>query len=102
VIQQAIDRVAAALGRGIGGLVNLHDPEVVTLGGVGALLRAAAEDAFDTAYRDGLMNYRRNAPPPVLDAEHGEEGPLHGAVILAFDHVASPAGLATWAERQNV
>lgn len=99
--QRALEVVAASLGRGIGALVNLHDPEVVTLGGVGAPLRAAASDAFDTAYRQGLMNYRRDSPPPVLDAEHGEEGPLHGAVIMALDDVTSPAGLAKWAERQT-
>ncbi|HEX2285193.1 MAG TPA: ROK family protein, partial [Mycobacterium sp.] len=39
--RQAFDAVAADLGRGIGGLVNLHDPDVVTLGGLAALLRAA-------------------------------------------------------------
>ncbi|MCP2626412.1 ROK family protein [Mycolicibacterium smegmatis] len=100
--QRALEAVAASLGRGIGGLVNLHDPEVVTLGGVGAPLRAAAADAFDTAYRDGLMNFRRDSPPPVLDAEHGEQGPLHGAVIMALDDVTSTAGLANWAERQTV
>lgn len=99
--QRALEVVAASLGRGIGALVNLHDPEVVTLGGVGAPLRAAASDAFDTAYRQGLMNYRRDSPPPVLDAEHGEEGPLHGAVIMALDDVTSPAGLANWAEHQT-
>ncbi|AKS34341.1 ROK family transcriptional regulator [Mycolicibacterium goodii] len=100
--QRALEAVAASLGRGIGGLVNLHDPEVVTLGGVGALLRAAATETFDSAYRDSLMNYRRDSPPPVLDAEHGEDGPLHGAVIRGLDDVFSPAGLANWAERQGL
>ncbi|WP_231750713.1 ROK family transcriptional regulator [Mycobacterium sp. NAZ190054] len=100
--RQALDIVAASLGRGIGALVNLHDPDVITLGGVGAGLRAAAAGAFDTAYRDALMAYRQDAPPPVRDAEHGEEATLHGAVIMAMDHVTSPAGLADWAERQRV
>jgi predicted NBD/HSP70 family sugar kinase len=94
--------VAASLGRGTGGLVNLHDPEVVTLGGVAAVLRAAAFDVFDDAYRDGLMAFRKSSPPPVRDAEHGEDGPLHGAVALALDHVTTAAGLADWAERQRV
>ena len=100
--RRAFDAVAASLGRGTGGLVNLHDPEVVTLGGVAALLRAAAPDAFDDAYRDGLMAFRTNSPPPVRDAEHGEDGPLHGAVALALDHVTAAAGLADWVERQCV
>ncbi len=102
VTRRAFEAVAASLGRGTGGLVNLHDPEVVTLGGVAALLRAAASDAFDDAYRDGLMAFRKSSPPPVRDAEHGEDGPLHGAVALALDHVTTAAGLADWAERQRV
>ena len=38
--RRAFDAVAASLGRGTGGLVNLHDPEVVTLGGVAARLQS--------------------------------------------------------------
>ncbi len=99
--RKAFEVVAASLGRGIGGLVNLHDPEVVTLGGVAAQLRAAAPDVFDAAYKDGLMAFRKNFPPPVRDAEHGEDGPLYGAVALALDHITTPAGLADWVERQG-
>jgi len=100
--RRAFDAVAASLGRGIAGLVNLHDPEVVTLGGVAGLLRTAAPDAFEDAYRDGLMAFRKNSAPPVRDAEHAEDGPMYGAVTLALDHVTTPAGLADWAERQYV
>lgn len=98
----ALESVAASLGRGIGALVNLHDPEVVTLGGVGAALRSGAARTFETAYRDALMAYRQDAPPPVRDAEHGEEGPLRGAAIMAVDQVVSVAGLADWAQRQRL
>jgi predicted NBD/HSP70 family sugar kinase len=100
--RQAFEAVAASLGRGIGGLVNLHDPDVVTLGGVAAPLRAAAPDVFDQAYRDGLMAFRKLSPPPVRDGVHGEDGPLHGAVALALDHVTTASGLADWADRQRV
>lgn len=100
--RRAFEAVAASLGRGTGGLVNLHDPEVVTLGGVAAQLRAAAPDVFEDAYRDGLMAFRKNSPPPVRDAEHGGDGPLHGAVALALDNVTTAAGLADWVERQRV
>jgi predicted NBD/HSP70 family sugar kinase len=100
--RRAFEAVAGSLGRGIGGLVNLHDPEVVTLGGVAALLRGAAPDIFDAAYRDGLMAFRKDSPPPVRDAEHGEDGPLHGAAALALDHITTAAGLADWVERQRV
>jgi predicted NBD/HSP70 family sugar kinase len=99
--RKAFEVVAASLGRGIGGLVNLHDPEVVTLGGVAAQLRAAAPDVFDAAYKGGLMAFRKNFPPPVRDAEHGEDGPLYGAVAMALDHITTPAGLADWVERQG-
>lgn len=102
VTRRAFEAVAASLGGGIGGLVNLHDPEVVTLGGAAAVLKAAAPKAFDDAYRDGLMAFRKQSPPPVRDAEHGEDGALHGAVALALDHVTGPAGLADWAERQGM
>jgi predicted NBD/HSP70 family sugar kinase len=96
---RAFEAVAASLGRGTGAYVNVHDPDVVTLGGVAALLRAEARDAFDDAYRNALMAFRKGSPPPVRDAEHGEDGPLHGAAALALDHVTAPAGLANWVGR---
>ena len=99
--RKAFDAVAASLGRGIGGLVNLHDPDVVTVGGVAAPLRAAAPEVFDSAYRDGLMSFRKSSPPPVRDGVHGEDGPLHGAVALALDQVTAAAGLADWVARQR-
>jgi hypothetical protein len=79
--------------------VNLHDPDVVTLGGLAAPLRGVAPEVFDTAYRDGLMSFRKPSPPPVRDGTHGEDGPLHGAVALALDDVTTAAGLADWAAR---
>jgi len=99
--RKAFEAVAASLGRGIGGLVNLHDPDVVTLGGVAAPLRGAAPEVFDTAYRDGLMSFRKASPPPVRDGAHGEDGALHGAVALALDQVTTASGLADWAARQR-
>lgn len=88
---RAVARVAAALGRGVAGLVNAHDPEVVVLGGLAPRLRGPA---FDEAYRRGLMGYRRADPTPVRDGVHGDEAPLRGAVALALDDVTSAEGLA--------
>ena len=88
---RAVARVAAALGRGVAGLVNAHDPDVVVLGGLGPRFRGAA---FDAAYRCGLMGYRRAEPTPVRDAVHGDDAPLYGAVALALDEVTSAEGLA--------
>ncbi len=95
----ALEAVAASLGRGIAGLVNLHDPDIVTLGGLAPPLRDAAPDAFDVAYRGGLMTFRKSAPPPVRDGLLGEDAPLHGAVARALDRVTTEAALADWAER---
>ena len=61
--QAAVRTVAAALGRGIAGLVNGLDADLVTLGSLGADLLAAAPDELNTAYRAGLMTVRREAPP---------------------------------------
>jgi predicted NBD/HSP70 family sugar kinase len=67
----AVTATATALGAGIAGLVNLHDPDVVTLGGLAGPLRAGAPAEFTSAYLAGLMAFRRAEPPPVLDASHG-------------------------------
>ncbi|MDD7938983.1 ROK family transcriptional regulator [Actinomycetospora lutea] len=88
----AVCRVAAVLARGVAGLVHVHDPDVVVLGGLARGLRAAP--GFDEAYVRGLMAFRRAQPVPVLDAVHGDDGALHGAAALALDHATSPEGLA--------
>jgi predicted NBD/HSP70 family sugar kinase len=87
----AVARVAAALGRGVAGLVNAHDPDVVVLGGLAPRLRGPA---FDEAYARGLMGFRRVAPTPVRDGVHGDDAALDGAVALALDDVTSAEGLA--------
>lgn len=92
----------SALGAGVAGLVNAHDPDLVTLGGLAVPLRAAAPAAFDTAYMDGLMHFRRTQPPPVLDALHGDDGALHGAIAVGLDHVTSESALAGWADLPHV
>jgi len=75
----AVRAVAATLGRGIAGLVNGLDPDLVTLGGLGTDLLAAAPDELDAAYRAGLMQVHRSAPPPIVPAALAEEGPIAGA-----------------------
>src|SRR6478736_4296273 len=61
--RRAFEAVAASLGRGVGGRGNLHDTDVVTLGRAATLLRAAAPEVFEVAYRDGLMAFRKTSPP---------------------------------------
>ncbi|NUS00766.1 MAG: ROK family protein [Kribbellaceae bacterium] len=92
----AVDKVVSALGYGIAGLVNAHDPDVVTVGGLAIPLRAAAPQAFQAAYESGLMTFHRAAPPPVLPAVHQPDGPLRGAAALALDQLTSEPAIATW------
>jgi len=98
----AVDTVVAALARGIAGLVNAHDPEVVTLGGLAIPLRAAAPRTFATAYSEGLMTFRRASPPAVLDSTHQQTGALRGAAALGLDHITSSSALALWSERRLI
>ncbi|WP_244875633.1 ROK family protein [Winogradskya consettensis] len=93
----AVGKVAGALGGGVGALVNVHDPATVTLGGLAPLLRRAAPDAFERAYLDGLMAFHKGRPPAVVDAVHGDDGPLQGAAVLGLDEITSEAALAAWA-----
>ncbi|MEU4559828.1 ROK family protein [Actinoplanes sp. NPDC023936] len=81
----AVRAVGAALGRGIAGLVNGLDADLVTLGGLGVDLLATVPEAIQAAYRDGLMLIHREAPPPVLPATLGDdEGPIAGAAEEAW------------------
>lgn len=93
----AAEKVAAALAGGIAGLVNTHDPDVVTLGGLADRIRTAAPEAFEEAYLDGLMAFHRAAPAPLLAAALGEDGALFGAAAAGLDAVLSEEGLSAWA-----
>jgi predicted NBD/HSP70 family sugar kinase len=95
--RSAIDHSAAALGVGIAGLVNAHDPDIVTIGGLACALRASAPETFTTAFVNGLMAFRRGHPPLVLDALHGEHGARHGAAAIGLDYLTSEPALAEWA-----
>jgi len=94
---RAVEEVAGALAAGIAGLVNAHDPAIVTLGGLAAELRRAAPHAFAVAYGRGLMAFRRTAPPPIADAAHGDDGALHGAGAVGLDAITTEAALEAWA-----
>jgi predicted NBD/HSP70 family sugar kinase len=99
--RSALVELASALAAGIAGLVNVHDPDIVTLGGLAGPVRAAAPAEFAAAYRGGLMAFRRAAPPPVMDASHGEHGPRRGAAAVGLDHVTTEAALAGWADERS-
>jgi predicted NBD/HSP70 family sugar kinase len=82
---EAVRSVGIALGRGIAGLVNALDPDLVTLGGLGVDLLATVPEAIESAYRDGLMLIHRGSPPPILPAAlPDDEGPIAGAAEEAW------------------
>jgi len=93
---RALARVAGALGRGIGALVNAQDPEVVGLSGLAAAVYQAAPVAVRTAYLAALMRFRRLRPPALLPSTLGDLGTLTGASELVFDAFLTPRGLGAW------
>jgi predicted NBD/HSP70 family sugar kinase len=82
-------RVGEALGRGIAGLVNALDPEVVVLGGLASRLLDVAPDAVDAGYAKGLMGTRTRVPVPLTAGSLGQEAPLIGAGEQAFAWILS-------------
>ncbi len=80
-----VTEVGTALGRGLGALVNGYDPELVTLSGTAATVKALAPGAVRRAYRSALMRFRRTAPPPVRTSALGGDGQRTGTADLAFD-----------------
>jgi predicted NBD/HSP70 family sugar kinase len=94
--------LAADLGRGIAGLVNALDPELVTLGGLAADVRSAAPEPFERALTDGLMSVHADQPPAIEAARGGEDAALIGLGLSVYDRVLDAAMLARWAGRVQV
>lgn len=89
----SLHRNVEALGAGIGGLVNAHDPRLVTVSGLGARFLASAAEPLHRAYTGSLMHYHRLTPPSLVAADLGRRGPLSGAMELVFDTFLTPQGL---------
>jgi predicted NBD/HSP70 family sugar kinase len=96
VSARAVAHVAGSLGRGIGALVNAHDPEAVGLSGLAATLFDAAPDLVMAGYQAALMRFRRDQPPALLPSTLGGIGALTGAAELVFDALLTPRGLSAW------
>jgi predicted NBD/HSP70 family sugar kinase len=92
----ALGDVAEALGRGIGALVNAHDPEVVGLSGLAARVYQAAPTAVWSGYQSTLMRFRRAAPPPLVPSRLSDLGALTGAAELVFDEFLTSRGITAW------
>jgi predicted NBD/HSP70 family sugar kinase len=97
---EAVASNARALGRGIGALVNAHDPEVVTLSGHGVELLERAGDALLESCGPVLMAIRRDHPPRVEASALGWRGSLLGAMESVFDAFLTPEGLEKWRENR--
>jgi predicted NBD/HSP70 family sugar kinase len=89
-------QMASAAGRGIAGLVNAFDPDIVTFGGLGRELLDVAGDHVGSAYLAGLMHFRLSAPPPLLPAHFGDDAPLVGATEEALSAFLTEEGLRSW------
>jgi predicted NBD/HSP70 family sugar kinase len=98
-VRSTREALAADLGRGAAGLINALDPELVTLGGLAAELRASCPGAFADAVRTGLMTAHRDRPPDIVAARASEDAPLIGAGLSVFDHVLDAEMIARWASR---
>ncbi|GAB3228204.1 ROK family transcriptional regulator [Glycomyces halotolerans] len=96
----AVRACATTLGRGIAGLVNALDPEVVALGGLASSLLEKLPETVQEAYHAGLMRFRRAEPPALVPSTLGADGPLLGAAEVAFDGILTEEGLAQW-ERER-
>ena len=90
-----VEHAAAGLGRGIAGLVNALDPEIVTVGGLARELADIAGDHVDRAYRKGLMAAVAAHPPTIAVGALGERAPMLGAAEHAFDTILQDPQLAT-------
>jgi predicted NBD/HSP70 family sugar kinase len=97
----AVQRVAADVGRGTAGLVNALDPALVSFGGYGADLLELARVSLEAAYQAGLMSSRRRNAPELVAGALGGRAPLIGAAEEGFDRALflAPSGLlrAEWA-----
>jgi predicted NBD/HSP70 family sugar kinase len=94
--RRALTHAAAALGRGIGSLVNAMDPEAVGLSGLAAGMYQADPDAVTAGYLSTLMRFRRGDPPALLPSTLGGLSALTGASELVFDAFLTPRGLGAW------
>ena len=81
----AITDVAASLGRGIAGLVNGLDVDLVTLGGWAPEVADVAPEALSRAYLEGLMRFRRSEPPPMIPGAPERRGFRAGLVEAVGD-----------------
>jgi predicted NBD/HSP70 family sugar kinase len=97
-VRRLRDDLATRLGRGLAGLVNSVDPDVVTLGSLAGPIRDASPARFAEAYDAGLMTVHRDHPPLLTTAAAGADAVLAGIGLTALGETLDAAGLAAWVE----
>ncbi|MBX6372476.1 MAG: ROK family protein [Acidothermus sp.] len=82
-VLSGLHHVAVWLGRGLGNVVNVFDPEVVIVGGPLSALLPLAEDVIRGELAASTLPHRHHVRivPPQL----GEDSSLYGAAELAFE-----------------
>jgi predicted NBD/HSP70 family sugar kinase len=78
---------AADLGRELGVLITVHDPDLVVLSGHTAHLLAAAPQVVAAAAVAGALPAHRSDPPPIEASDLGENSALIGAAEAVFDQL---------------
>jgi predicted NBD/HSP70 family sugar kinase len=91
VATAALDHVGRWLGIGLGGLVNILNPQLIVLGGLHGRIHPFVRDTLDAELA------RHSLPAPralvrIVPASLGVDAPLVGAAELAFEPLlADPA-----------
>lgn len=80
---QVVRTAGEALGAGVGGLVNVLDPEAVIIGGGLGLSEGAYWDAFQNSTRRHIWS-DVNRDLPILRAETGKNAGVIGAAVAAW------------------
>src|SRR3984893_7492187 len=91
---QALERVAEALGRGIGALVNAQDPEAVALSGLAAEVYQAAPGAGPGGFPATLVRARSARPAAVPAGRPRRADRRLRARLRRLPHSARPRRLA--------
>ncbi|ABK52901.1 ROK family protein [Acidothermus cellulolyticus 11B] len=83
--QDGLRHIAVWLGRGLGSIINVFDPEVVIIGGPLSSLLPLAEPVIREELAASTLPHRRSVQirPPGL----GEDSSLFGAAELAFERL---------------
>ncbi|WP_232667398.1 ROK family protein [Pseudonocardia sp. TRM90224] len=92
----ATRQVGVALGRGIGAVVNVHDPDLVVLAGHAAQLHTLLPDVVERAAAAAALRAHRRRMPPIASTPIGGDAALIGAAEQLFVELLSdPWSLAT-------